>query len=131
MLFDKTTTFTLCMNTYLDTWPLYKNYSWNGSVIGIKPNQSHQISYKGCLAVCGTGNDRYPWSNSSQTITTWLLPIMGVLLQGPFLSNAFWGTVLLLCRWLGSPMSSLACILWNISVSGKCAMMGMFDSNQA
>jgi hypothetical protein len=120
--------FAQCKIKYLENPLLYSNYTWNGNVIGIKKNPSTQITYKGCLALCGNGNDRYAWSDTSQTITTWLLPIIGMLLQAPFVSNQFWSTALVLARWIGSPMSSLACILWNISVSGKCAMMGMLPS---
>ncbi|QDS72237.1 hypothetical protein FKW77_005677 [Venturia effusa] len=119
----KTTNFTSCAALYIDTWPLYQNYSWTGQVLGIRPNRTQQITYQGCKDLCGTGVDRYPWSETAQTLSTWLLPILGMLLQGPFISNDFLGTILVLARWLGSPMSSLACILWNISASGKCAMM--------
>ena len=65
-------------------------YQWNGSVKGIPKNTSTQISYEGCLALCGHGNDYYAWSQASQTITTWVLPIVGIILQAPFESNAFW-----------------------------------------
>lgn len=105
MLYPKTTNFTTCANTYIDTWPLYQNYSWTGGhVLGIQPNQTQQVSYEGCRALCGSGNDRYPWSETAQTLSTWLLPILGMLLQAPFASNQFWGTLLVLARWLGSPM---------------------------
>ncbi|TLD32599.1 hypothetical protein E2P81_ATG05575 [Venturia nashicola] len=123
MLHPKTTDFAVCRETYLGTWPQYRNYSWSGPVRNIQPNPRQQISYEGCKALCGTGNDRYPWSETAQTLSTWLLPVLGMLLQAPFISNQFWNTLLVLARWLGSPMSSLACILWNISASGKCAMM--------
>lgn len=48
---------------------------------------------------------------------------MGILLQAPFESNKFWQTLFLLARLLGSPMASLAYVLWNIKVSGKAALM--------
>ncbi|KAF2769233.1 hypothetical protein EJ03DRAFT_97352 [Teratosphaeria nubilosa] len=96
---------------------------WNGSTWAINPNPRTQISTAGCKRLCGTGADYYDWSQSSSTITTWVLPIAGVLLQAPFLSNAFWETVFSIARWCGSPIASLAYILWNIKVSGKCALM--------
>lgn len=101
-----------------------EDYGWTGKVIGIQPNNYSQISTAGCRALCGTGSDYYPWSLASSTITTWILPIIGILLQAPFESNAFWRTVLAIARWVGSPMASLAYILWNIKVSAKCALMG-------
>lgn len=99
-------------------------YGWKGDVIGISPNRTSQISTEGCRVLCGTDSDYYPWSTASSTITTWILPIVGILLQAPFESNAFSRTILAIARWVGSPMASLAYILWNIKVSAKCALMG-------
>lgn len=105
---------------------LRRQYRWTGSIWGIERNETTQISYEGCLAVCGAGSDVYPWETASSTITTWLLPVVGIILQAPFESNAFVATVFALARWIGSPMASLSYILWNIKVSGKCALMGEF-----
>jgi hypothetical protein len=116
--------FDQCAKLYINNTELIARYGWTGPVKGIQKNPESQITYKGCEAVCGTGNQWYPWSQSSSTITTWILPIIGMLLQAPFESNAFWRTMLALARWVGSPMSSLSYILWNISVTGKCALMG-------
>jgi hypothetical protein len=98
-------------------------WGWNGSVRGIQKHPLSQISYEGCRKLCGGGNDYYAWEVTSSTITTWVLPIVGVLLQAPFESNATWRTVLTICRWMGSPMSSLSYVLWNIKVSDRCALM--------
>jgi hypothetical protein len=99
-------------------------WNYSGHVKIIPPNPRSQITYEGCVALCGTGNDWYPWSTSSSFITTWVLPVIGTLLQAPFESNAFWRTCKAIYRWIGSPMASLAYILWNIEVSGKCALFG-------
>lgn len=48
---------------------------------------------------------------------------MGLLLQAPCESNQFRRTLKAILRWLGSPISSIAYILWNIKVLGKCASM--------
>ncbi|KIW02554.1 uncharacterized protein PV09_06009 [Verruconis gallopava] len=114
--------FKQCAADYL-AQPPNPMYMWKGPVKVIPPNPATQISYQGCLALCGHGIDWYGWDQASQTITTWILPIVGILLQAPFESNAFWQTVLAIARWVGSPMSSLSYTLWNISVSGKCALM--------
>ncbi|KAF2721248.1 hypothetical protein K431DRAFT_224609 [Polychaeton citri CBS 116435] len=98
-------------------------YGWSGPVQHIPKNTSTQISTYGCKQFCGTGTDFYPWSQSSATITTWVLPIIGLIVQAPFVSNAFWDTVFSISRWTGSPMASLGYILWNIRTSGKCALM--------
>jgi hypothetical protein len=116
--------FTECGLRYLDDPALIAKWNYTGPTKLIKPNPSTQITYEGCKALCGTGNDWYPWSTSSTTITTWILPIIGTLLQAPFESNAFWRTIKLINRWIGSPIASLAYILWNIEVSGKCALFG-------
>ncbi|EMC96232.1 hypothetical protein BAUCODRAFT_69340 [Baudoinia panamericana UAMH 10762] len=98
-------------------------YSWQGPVRLIPKDPSTQITTAACKILCGTGSDYYTWAQASGTITTWVLPIMGVILQAPFESNAFWETVWSLARWIGSPIASLSYILWNIKVSGKCALM--------
>ncbi|KAF2086200.1 hypothetical protein K490DRAFT_45208, partial [Saccharata proteae CBS 121410] len=115
--------FTECAATYLSNKTLQDHYGWTGDVIGIAKDPSSQITLQGCKAVCGTGSDYYPWSTVSSTITTWILPVIGMLLQAPFESNAFVATVLAIARWIGSPMASLSYIMWNIKVSGKCALM--------
>ncbi|KAF4534903.1 Glutamine-dependent nad(+) synthetase protein [Lasiodiplodia theobromae] len=115
--------FEQCKQNYMSNRTAQQYYGWTGKVIGIQPNNYSQISTAGCRDLCGTGSDYYPWSLASSTITTWILPIIGILLQAPFESNAFWRTVLAIARWVGSPMASLAYILWNIKVSAKCALM--------
>jgi hypothetical protein len=99
------------------------NYTWYGNIIGIKPNHTTQISLEGCLKVCGTGTDLYPWKDVSGVITTWILPVIGTLLQAPFESNATRRTLLAITRWVGSPIASLSYVLWNIKVSAKAALM--------
>lgn len=121
----RSTNFTSCALRYVDAHnqTLIDKYGWTGPIRGINRNTSTQISTAGCIALCGDGNDYYDWSQSSNTITTWVLPVIGMLLQAPFVSNAFWQTLYALARWIGSPMASISYILWNIKVSGKCALM--------
>ncbi|KAE9993010.1 hypothetical protein EG327_006979 [Venturia inaequalis] len=116
------TNFTQCAAEYLGNASLIAKWNYTGPVRLVQPDPSTQITYAGCKALCGTGNDWYPWSISSGFITTWVLPLLGNLLQAPFESNAFWRTVKLVARYLGSPMAGLTYILWNIEVSGKCAL---------
>lgn len=98
-------------------------WGWNGTIVGIAPNRTTQISRQGCLELCGPGTDYYPWSEVSSTITTWILPVIGTLLQAPFESNATRRTLLAIARWVGSPIASLSYVLWNIKVSAKAALM--------
>ena len=119
--------FDQCGRRFLASTPegaaLRMQWGWNGTVIGIEPNSTTQISREGCLAVCGTGRDSYPWKDVSGVITTWILPVIGTLLQAPFESNATRRTLLAITRWVGSPIASLSYVLWNIKVSAKAALM--------
>jgi hypothetical protein len=116
--------FTQCGQIYMSDDSLIARYNYSGRVVNIPANPRTQITYAGCRAVCGSGSEYYPWVETSATITTWVLPILGTLLQAPFESNAFWRTVKAINRWIGSPISSLASILCDIEVSGKCALFG-------
>ena len=99
-------------------------FIYNGSVRGkLSDARPALITLQGCKELCGTGVDYYSWIDASTTITTWILPIAGLLVQAPYESNKAWQTVLSLCRWAGSPISTLSYILWNIKVTGKCALM--------
>lgn len=103
----------------------YPQWTYNGTVPDVfdHPERPKLITYQGCRNLCGTGIEWYPWSESSQTITTWVLPIVGVLVQAPYESNALLSTLFALARWVGSPMATLAYTLWNTKVTAKCAMM--------
>ncbi|KAH6622175.1 hypothetical protein C7974DRAFT_362444 [Boeremia exigua] len=114
--------FTECGIRYMSTPALIEQYNYSGRVRLVEANQSVQITYEGCLELCGKGNEYYTWPVISATLTTWILPILGTLLQAPFESNAFWRTLKACNRWIGSPISSLAAILWDIGISGKCAL---------
>ncbi len=102
---------------------LRQQWGWNGTVVGISPNPYTQISRAGCLHVCGRGMDNYAWRDVSSTLTTWILPVVGTLLQAPFESNATRRTFLAITRWVGSPIASLSYVLWNIKISAKAALM--------
>lgn len=118
------TNFTTCRLLYENpSEDFISKYGWTGDVVQIPRNRTTQISTYGCETLCGTGNDWYKWESQAQTMTTWVLPVVGILLQAPFTSNAFWETIFSLARWVGSPMASLSYILWNIKVSGKCALL--------
>ncbi|OCK77644.1 hypothetical protein K432DRAFT_407131 [Lepidopterella palustris CBS 459.81] len=117
------TNLTQCGIHYMANPELSWIYGYNGTTKGIRPNFASQVTFKGCETLCGAGIDWYQWTTASATITTWILPVVGMMLQAPFESNAFKRTLLATIRWVGSPMASLAYILWNIKVSGKCALM--------
>jgi hypothetical protein len=87
------------------------------------PGEQRVITRAGCEALCGLGADTYDWMSIANSVTTWVFPIIGILLQAPFESNNTKGTLLSLLRWLGSPIGSLSYIFWNIKVSGKAALI--------
>ena len=102
----------------------YANYVYTGPVIGVlKSTNISLITVEGCRLLCGTGNEYYDWPDAASTISTWVLPILGLLLQAPYDSNAFAKTVWATARWVGSPVASLSYTLWNIENTSKCAMM--------
>lgn len=118
----------------------YSKYVYNGTVKGALASDGPTlITVEGCRNLCGTGvayysyvspsflplaqlTHHFTWKDSSATITTWLLPILGLIIQAPFESNQAWQTTLSICRWLGSPIAAMSYILWNIKVTGKCAL---------
>ncbi|KAH7061917.1 hypothetical protein BKA63DRAFT_191724 [Paraphoma chrysanthemicola] len=113
-----------CRVRYEANTTLQHQFQWYPRpVVGIDRNDSTQISREGCLYLCGSGADYYTWQEASSTITTWILPVIGTLLQAPFESNATKRTFLAIARWVGSPIASISYVLWNIKVSAKAALM--------
>jgi hypothetical protein len=104
----------------------YDQWKYTGPISGVlrATDALALITVEGCYELCGGGIQTYEWTAASNTITTWVLPVIGgLLLQAPFESNRFWRTFFAVIRWMGSPMSSLSYVLWNIKVTGKCALM--------
>lgn len=119
---------TECAAIYRSNVTLQNTYPWYGPTPGIEENnqtlnRQNQITRAGCRAVCGTGTAYYSWEEVSSTLTTWILPVVGTLLQAPFESNATRRTFLAIARWVGSPIVSISYVLWNIKVSAKAALM--------
>ncbi|PWW74731.1 hypothetical protein C7212DRAFT_358977 [Tuber magnatum] len=81
------------------------------------------VTFAGCEKYCGATPEYYNWEKSSDTITTWVLPLVGLILQAPFESNHFLQTMFVVFRWVGSPIVSMMCIFWNMKVTRKCAIM--------
>ncbi|MCJ1428298.1 hypothetical protein MMC29_006207 [Sticta canariensis] len=120
--------FAECRIKFLNTSSYDKSFIYDGPTRGIFATNATRdnvtlITVAGCRRLCQTGNEYYAWKDSSATITTWVLPVIGLLLQAPFESNEFWRTFWALARWTGSPVASLSYILWNIKVTSKCALM--------
>ena len=81
------------------------------------------ITFAACEKYCGVEPEYYEWAKASDTITTWVLPLVGLVLQAPFESNNFLQTMFVVFRWVGSPIVSMMCIFWNMKVTRKCAIM--------
>lgn len=86
---------------------------WNGSLLFVK------LQY--CEYACGTKPEYYGWATSAQTLTTWILPLVGLVLQLPFDSESSLQAYMSVFRWLGNPISSLTAELWNLRVASRCA----------
>ena len=118
--------FTACGSYYLNNTALFPQYAYHGAVKGL-PGQTIArpplITVDGCKSLCGSSSEYYPWKAISQTITTWVLPGIGLLLQLPYESNAFWRTVGAMTRWTGNPIATFSYTLWNIKVTSKSALM--------
>lgn len=120
--------FTECAIEFLSDTVKYSNYTYTGRIDTFfttynSTEKPSLISLTGCEDLCGTGSDYYDWSQVSGTISTWGMPLIGLILQAPFDSNEFRKTMLALARWIGSPIVALSYIFWNIRVTGKCAVM--------
>ncbi|KAL9601234.1 MAG: hypothetical protein Q9219_002639 [cf. Caloplaca sp. 3 TL-2023] len=117
--------FEACAQEFLahakDRYPQYIYNATRGATL--LENQHPLITVGGCKKLCGTGTEYYPWKDAANTITTWVLPIIGLIVQAPWESNQAWDTTLAFFRYVGSPISVLSYVLWNIKVSGKAALM--------
>ena len=121
---------------------IYSQYLFNGTVQGIiSADPPPLLTREGCKKLCGTGTQYYEWhvnehvrpgtwfadsikrKDAANTITTWVLPIIGLIIQAPWESNQAWETTQAFFRYLGSPISVLSYVLWNIKVTGKAALM--------
>lgn len=101
-------------------------YNWTGPVFGGRDINGSYIKIAGCEALCGKGPHFHVWNDISATAANWVFPILGVLTGAPFDSNQTWGTVKLLCRWLGSPFICLSSILWSIKMTSRgCLLLDM------
>ncbi|PWW77969.1 hypothetical protein C7212DRAFT_175495 [Tuber magnatum] len=94
--------------------------------LGQAQNTEHPIlllTYAACEEHCGHTASVQSWIRTSDTIATWALPLVSLVLQAPFESNNFRQTMFLVFRWVGSPMVSMMYIFWNMKVTRKCAIM--------
>ena len=106
--------------------PTAAKYVYTKVPDGLRPGHTAPllITEAGCDRYCGAAPKPYSWSIVSDTLTTWVFPLAGgLILQAPFESTHPLSTLLVLCRWLGSPIASMTCILWNIKVTRKCALI--------
>lgn len=121
LTFTSNMNLTSCSEKFASS-PNWQLYGYLSNDTGL-PGEQRVISRSGCQALCGLGADTYDWMSIANSIATWVFPIIGILLQAPFESNNTKGTLFSLLRWLGSPISSLSYIFWNIKVSGRAALI--------
>lgn len=81
------------------------------------------VSYSDVVSVCGATSGLYQWPLISDTLTTWILPLFGLIVSLPFESNKRGHTILMIFRWIGSPFATLTYIFWNLRAIGRAATL--------
>ncbi|KAF3929113.1 hypothetical protein ABW20_dc0108383 [Dactylellina cionopaga] len=81
------------------------------------------VSYRAVTDVCGLSSGLYEWALVSDTLTTWILPLFGLIVSLPWESNRRGHTILMIFRWMGSPFATLTYIFWNLRVMGRAATL--------
>ncbi|PVF98136.1 hypothetical protein CPB86DRAFT_873630 [Serendipita vermifera] len=91
----KTTDFSQCKQRFKDSEALHTRYNWTGPVEHLPPGvpRGFLVTLQGCKDVCGQWPDFYEFSVWSSAVTTWVLPLFGLILQAPFFSHEFIDTV--------------------------------------
>lgn len=112
-------TFTSCLAEFLTNRTLAEQYAFNGTVWRPDPHGVY-ITKQGCKNVCGTHPELHDWNDSSQAITTWVLPMLGMLLSAPFVSNEFRNTMRATFRWTGSSIMSLKQVFCSLELNSNC-----------
>lgn len=106
-----------------------RSFLWTGTIDGVlaEVNATSQVEqangsllfvrYDKCMETCGESPEYYTWSDSFQTLSTWILPLIGLILQLPFGGDTLWEAIQLVVRCVGNSISSLTSELWNLRVS--------------
>ncbi|EPS37085.1 hypothetical protein H072_9293 [Dactylellina haptotyla CBS 200.50] len=92
----------------------------------LRPNQVSYplaVDYHFVTSKCGDSSGLYHWTLVSDTLTTWILPLFGLIVSLPWESNKRGHTILMIFRWIGSPFATLTYIFWNLRVMGRAATM--------
>ncbi|KAK6497859.1 hypothetical protein TWF481_012259 [Arthrobotrys musiformis] len=81
------------------------------------------VSYHDAVFSCGATPGFYEWPLISDTLTTWILPLFGLIVSLPWESNRRGRTILMIFRWIGSPFATLTYIFWNLRAIGRAATL--------
>jgi hypothetical protein len=112
-------TFTNCLVEFQTSSTLFKQYAFHGTVWEPQPDGLY-ITKQGCNDICGINPKLYDWNDSSQAITRWVLPMLGMLLSAPFVSNEFRNILRATLRWTGSPIMSLKRVFCSLELKSNC-----------
>lgn len=113
------TTFTDCLAEFRTNLTSLEQYAFHGTIWKPEPNGIY-ITKQGCKNICGTDPELHDWNDTSHAITTWVLPMLGLLLSAPFVSNEFRNTMRATFRWTGSSITSLKQVLCSLELNYKC-----------
>ena len=98
---------------------------FNGPLVGFNksPDRPVTITKQACIDYCGTAPDYNTVVAAFQVLTTWVLPVLGLMGQLPYesLSRKKWSTNSeAFANWIGAPAAALTTTLWNIFTIGQC-----------
>lgn len=90
------------------------------------------ITRQACIDYCGTSSDYNTVVAAFQVLTTWVLPVLGLMGQLPYesLSHNKWRNAEAFINWIGAPAAVLTTTLWNIITIGKCQSMASMSGGQ-
>lgn len=138
------TNFTQCRNKLVDlltlnqTIPLDPNGTitsfnfadpiYHGQIRGFNVNAAPRpltVTQRGCLDFCGSDTEWYNVVDAFSILTTWVLPIIGLLTSLPYesLSEKKRKNLEAFGNWIGAPAAALTTTIWNISMIQRCRML--------
>lgn len=99
---------------------------FEGPLRGFKGNSTERplvITEQACIDYCGWDPQFHDVVAAFQVLTTWVLPVLGLMGQLPYesLSRKKWRrNAEAFVNWIGAPGAALTTTLWNILTIGEC-----------
>lgn len=108
--------------------PDFPDPIYHGSLRGFNSKAAPRpvtLTQQGCLDVCGSGPEWKDVVDAFSILTTWVLPIIGLLTSLPYdsLSEKKRKNLEAFSNWIGAPAAALTTTVWNISMIQKCRIL--------